>query len=64
MNYNTYYSESTVCSTCGKHLTLDEDGFWIDTDELSGCSATPRWDGTRLLGWDFTSHAPMLVELK
>jgi hypothetical protein len=64
MNYNTYYIDSTVCSICEKHLALDETGNWIDGDELPTCSATPRWNGTRLIGWDFTSHSPAIVEVK
>lgn len=63
MNHNTYYSESTTCRECGKHLTLDGEGYWCDEDDLSGCSPTPIWHNTRLVGWDIGHHSPV-VEVK
>ena len=63
MNHNTYYSDSTICHTCGKNLTLDEEGYWCDENELSGCSPKPIWKNTRLIGWDIKKHSPV-IEVK
>lgn len=66
-NYITalpFYPDAVVCAHCGEHLNFGHDGYWTNDQESTTCKATPLWENTRLVGWDFTPHSPVVAELK
>lgn len=64
MNYFTY-SSPTTCATCNRTIELDaEEGRWYDDTDVASCTVTPKWNDTRLVGWEFTPHTPVIVEIK